>query len=35
MGVGCIVHSLVDFEIALVIFKALSKQRGFAAMARK
>jgi niacin transporter len=35
MGVGSIVHSLVDFEIALLIFKALSKQRGFASMARR
>jgi niacin transporter len=35
MGGGFIVHSMVDFEIALAIFKILSKQRGFAAMARK
>jgi niacin transporter len=35
MGIGCIVHSMVDFEIALIVFKALSRQRGFAAMARK
>jgi niacin transporter len=35
MGGGFIVHSMVDFEIALVIFKVLSKQRGFAAIARK
>jgi niacin transporter len=35
LGVGSIVHSMVDFEIALVVFKALCKQRGFAAMARK
>ncbi|MDR1245613.1 MAG: hypothetical protein LBK57_01130 [Clostridiales Family XIII bacterium] len=35
MGGGFVVHSMVDFEIALVIFKVLSKQRGFAAIARK
>jgi niacin transporter len=35
MGVGGIIHSLVDFEIALVIYKALSGQRGLAALARR
>jgi niacin transporter len=35
MGVGGIVHSLVDFEIALVIHKALSGQRGFAAVSQR
>ncbi|MDR1573365.1 MAG: hypothetical protein LBS24_03550 [Clostridiales Family XIII bacterium] len=35
LGVGGVVHSLVDFEIALVIHKALSGQRGFAALARR
>lgn len=32
VGVGGIIHSMVDFEIALVIVKALSKQRSFAAL---
>lgn len=32
MGVGSIVHSMVDFEIAWVIQRALSRQRNFAAM---
>lgn len=32
LGIGSIVHSMVDFEIALVVYKALSHQRGFAAM---
>jgi niacin transporter len=34
-GGGYIVHSLIDFEIALGIYKALCKQRGFAALARR
>jgi niacin transporter len=35
MGVGCIVHSLVDFEIALGIYKLLSKQLGFVTATRR
>jgi niacin transporter len=35
LGVGFVIHSMVDFEIALVVFKALSRQPGFAAMSRK
>jgi niacin transporter len=35
VGVGTVVHSMIDLEIALVIFKALCKQRGFKAMAGK
>ena len=34
-GIGFVAHSLVDFEIALGIHKALSKQRGFMALARR
>jgi niacin transporter len=32
VGVGSVVHSMVDFEIALAIVKVLSKQRGFSAL---
>jgi len=28
-GVGSVVHSMVDFEIAMFIYKILKKQRGF------
>jgi hypothetical protein len=35
VGLGSIVHSMVDFEIALVIYKVLRKQRGFAKAAGK
>jgi niacin transporter len=34
-GIGFVAHSLIDFEIALGIFKVLSKQRGFAALSRR
>jgi niacin transporter len=34
-GGGYIVHSMIDFEIALGIYKVLGKQRGFAALARR
>ncbi|MDR1953805.1 MAG: hypothetical protein LBQ21_04935 [Clostridiales Family XIII bacterium] len=30
IGLGSIVHSMVDFEIAYVIYRALRKQKGFA-----
>lgn len=32
VGLGSVIHSMVDFEIALVVYKVLSKQRGFAAL---
>ena len=32
LGIGSVIHSIVDYEIALVVFKALSRQRGFADM---
>lgn len=32
IGLGSVIHSMVDFEIALVIHRVLSKQRGFAAL---
>lgn len=32
MGIGSVVHSVVDFEVALVVQRVLSKQRGFAAI---
>ncbi|MDR2133331.1 MAG: hypothetical protein LBP30_08355 [Clostridiales Family XIII bacterium] len=35
MGVGSVVHSLVDFEIAIVIYKLLCRQHGFAALTRR
>jgi niacin transporter len=31
-GLGYIAHSLVDFEIAYVIYRVLRKQRAFAAL---
>jgi len=32
VGVGSVLHSMIDFEIALAIVKALSKQRSFSAL---
>lgn len=32
VGLGTVVHSMVDFEIALVLYKVLGKQRGFASL---
>ncbi len=32
VGVGSVVHSMVDFEIALVVVKVLSKHRSFSAL---
>lgn len=32
VGVGSVVHSMVDFEIAYIIYRALSRQRGFLAL---
>ncbi|MDR1027976.1 MAG: hypothetical protein LBL63_00970 [Clostridiales Family XIII bacterium] len=29
IGVGSVIHSMVDFEIAYVIYKALHRQKGF------
>ncbi|MDR0424404.1 MAG: hypothetical protein LBH39_02935 [Clostridiales Family XIII bacterium] len=31
IGLGSVVHSMVDFEIALVVYRALCRQKGFAA----
>jgi niacin transporter len=35
VGLGSIVHSMIDFDIALMIYKVLRKQRGFAKTAAK
>ncbi|MDR1134814.1 MAG: hypothetical protein LBL49_01335 [Clostridiales Family XIII bacterium] len=32
IGVGSVVHSMVDFEIALVVYRALCKQKSFASV---
>jgi niacin transporter len=32
IGAGSVVHSMIDFEISYVVYKALCKQKGFVAM---
>jgi niacin transporter len=32
VGVGSVIHSMVDFEISYAVYKALSRQRGLAAL---
>ena len=35
VGLGTVVHSMVDYEIALIIYRVLSRQKNFAAMQGK
>ncbi|MDR2156711.1 MAG: hypothetical protein LBO81_02885 [Clostridiales Family XIII bacterium] len=35
IGLGSVVHSMVDFEIAYIVYKALHRQKGFSGLLRR
>lgn len=32
LGIGSVIHSMVDFEVAFIVYRVLSKQRSFSAI---